>query len=235
MFSGKLTKPEDFIVREILDERFSRKYRRTCKGVEKMCGEHSLYLLQKKNMNTRDAINLIAKKLCISRGAIGYAGLKDKNAVSYQYITISKGPEKNLSFRDIALTFMRSIDRRLGRGDLIGNEFEITLHNCRNVQELPEKIKKIRQGIPNFFGPQRFGVLKNNHIKGRMIIHRRKLPENMGKEDKRAQHNVQRRRKTVGNKAGCELQNYRGQRLSSFFTAQRFLRYCCIECNRHSR
>ncbi len=181
MFSGKLTKPEDFIVREVIDERLARKFIRTENGIEKMSGRYSLYLMKKRNWNTRDAIKFISNKLKIPASFVGYAGLKDKNAVTYQHITIKDGPEKSFIFKDISLIFQKKVNRMLSPGDLRGNNFEITLHGCRNTEELEKIIPCIEKGFANFFGRQRFGLGKN-HLTGRKIIRQKEIPGGISKE-----------------------------------------------------
>ena len=167
---GKLQNPEDFIVKEIIDRKFFSKYSRKNK-VELSEGKNSLVLLKKRNMTTHQAVKIIAEKYGIGKKEISYAGLKDKFAVTEQYMTIKKNvdgfKEDNIEVKVIGKT-----DKVLGVGDLIENNFEITLHNCKNIRNIPMILKEIYdKEIPNYFGPQRFST--NNHIIGKLLIKRK--------------------------------------------------------------
>jgi len=166
---GKLLKEEDFLVEEVIDSKFLRKFRRISGRVAPMDGKYSLYILEKRGENTRDAIKQIEKFLRTKD--IGYAGLKDKNAITKQYVTIGGEFEKEINLGSVKLTFLQKIDKHIAVGDLIGNNFTITLHG---IEENPDKIinEILEKGIPNYFGPQRFGVNENNHIAGKFLIKR---------------------------------------------------------------
>src|SRR3989338_6162306 len=85
--------PEDFIVKEINDIKFDDN------------GIYSYFLLKKRNYNTLRAIKIISEKLKIPEKNIGFAGSKDKNAVTEQIISIKNGNKniENIGFRDIEL------------------------------------------------------------------------------------------------------------------------------------
>ena len=134
-------KPEDFIV------------------VEKASypqeeGEYNLYLLIKRNLNTLD----IAKKLNLS-----YAGLKDKNALTFQYVTSLEdyGNLKIEKFKDnfFILKKLRKAKRKIKIGQLEGNYFDI---------KLPEKIKAINEIFINYFDTQR--IKPFNISKGKQLL-----------------------------------------------------------------
>src|SRR3989338_8877930 len=86
---GKILGPEDFIVKEVIDNKFLRKFSRGKKGVQEQ-GTYFLYLLKKENMTTKLALQKIAREFRIKESEIGYAGLKDKFAVTEQYITLKR-------------------------------------------------------------------------------------------------------------------------------------------------
>jgi len=162
---GKLKTPEDFIVKEIINPKFLLRYKRENK-IEEMSGPYSLFLLKKKNLTTEQAISKISK--IFSLRDFGYAGLKDRFAVTYQYVTV-KGKIGEYSDENIEISDIRKINRPIAVGDLIGNEFIITLHDCK-LNKINENVYAIAQGIPNYFGPQRFGKNKNNHVFGKLIL-----------------------------------------------------------------
>ena len=97
----------------------------------------------------------------------GYAGNKDRQAVTEQVISIydvSKDKIENLNIRDIELTFLGNGNRKINLGDLDGNDFVIT------ARDLKKKIAVKKKKIKNFYDEQRFGMKKNNHIVGKALV-----------------------------------------------------------------
>jgi len=152
--------PEDFVVNEETNVILKEK------------GEYSIYLMKKINENTETSIRIIADKLNIDRKKVGYAGLKDKNAITEQYISIantSKVRIDKLQLRNIELKFNGYSSIPISLGDLKGNNFEIIIRNLNkkvDVRKLRSKIKFV-----NYFGEQRFS--KSNVEIGKLIIKRR--------------------------------------------------------------
>jgi tRNA pseudouridine13 synthase len=168
---GFLESPEDFVVREAIDKKFFSKYSRQNK-VKLVEGRNSLLLVKKRNMTTHKAVEIIADKYGINKKDISYAGLKDKFAVTEQYMTMKKAVE-GFKEKDIEVEVVGKTNRMISIGDLLENNFEITLHNCRN-QNMTSILKEISEkGIPNYFGLQRFGFNKNNHVVGKLLIKRK--------------------------------------------------------------
>ncbi len=166
---GQIQTINDFVVDEV--QSFP-KFHRTNRGVAAISGPYSLCLLRKCNMNTKDAIKFLEKF-----GDVGYAGLKDKFAVTTQYVTI-KGDVKNVKTKNLELTKIGNINKPIQIGDLLGNRFRITLHGCRT--ENMKKLAKELTVMPNYFGPQRFS--RDNHEKGRAVLKRRaKYPKERAK------------------------------------------------------
>ncbi len=169
---GALKSCEDFIVREVIEPKFLRRFERTSGGI-KPADKYLLILLKKRNFTTQETLEEIAKKTGISIKDIGYAGLKDKFSVSYQYITIPAEHEEKIrttKMDNIELYNIGKTGKKISVGDLIGNEFEITLHGC-NLKEVSKAIGKL-DAVPNYFGIQRFGRNRNNHIIGRCLVKR---------------------------------------------------------------
>ena len=138
-------RPEDFVVEEILDlPPLGDK------------GPFSYYRLKKRNINTLNAIDLIQKYWKIPRSRIGFCGLKDKRAVTVQYLSIEDGPEKNLQLPNFTLEYLGKTEKPLSLGDAKGNLFTITLRsvNPKIIVKRLEIIKDI--GFANYFGEQRF-------------------------------------------------------------------------------
>lgn len=156
---GLREKPEDFAVREIIHPIFLRKSSE---------GKYTLFLVKKRNMTTHEAIKKLASLGFVD---IGYAGLKDKFAVTWQYMSAMAEPKKyeidNLEVVPVGSS------RKLLPGDLLGNVFAVTLHDCENIEKLPLIIKELLdRGMPNYFGMQRFGRYGKNLEIGKHLVKR---------------------------------------------------------------
>ncbi|MFH0936471.1 MAG: tRNA pseudouridine(13) synthase TruD [Candidatus Woesearchaeota archaeon] len=143
--------PEDFIVKEKIKLDFGK-------------GDYFYYLLKKKDWNTLDAIKAIANKLNILIKNIGFAGNKDKNAITEQVISTYKTKINDIKLKDIELSYLGQGKERINLGDLSENEFVITVRNLDNKRKL--KIIKIK----NYFDEQRFGINKENAIIGKKLV-----------------------------------------------------------------
>ncbi len=143
--------PEDFLVEEQLS------------FVPSGSGPHWLLSVEKRNANTQ----WVAKELGILAGvpidAIGYAGLKDRHAVTRQWFSVpaALGAEYWRAVRtaEFKVLDVQGNSRKLKRGALSGNRFKIRLRDAPwSAAQLEEKLTLIKShGVPNYFGPQRFG------------------------------------------------------------------------------
>jgi tRNA pseudouridine13 synthase len=155
---------EDFIVTEIPLYEFTGD------------GEHLIIKLRKKDLTTWDALNIISNHLGIKSRDIGYAGLKDKNAMTIQYLSLHKQYEKALeSFEHPQIKILEKTyhNNKIKIGHLKGNNFFIRLKRVSPTDntKLQSVLEKIAQfGIANYFGFQRFGVEGDNYKKGEQII-----------------------------------------------------------------
>ena len=155
--------PTDFIVEEIPSIEISS---------EK--DEHSVFLLEKQEVDTFDAIRQIAKKLHISLFEIGYAGLKDKHAFVRQYISIpTRYHVQDLNINSLTLVFVGFHRKKIKIGDLMGNRFAITVRDV-SENELTDISRRAATipicGVPNYFDSQRFGSVIDNEFIGKDII-----------------------------------------------------------------
>ncbi|MFT7616212.1 MAG: tRNA(Glu) U13 pseudouridine synthase TruD [Candidatus Woesearchaeota archaeon] len=142
--------PTDFIVEEIID-------------ITESSGDYILVKMQKTNMNTLDALDTISKHCNINVKEIGYCGLKDKNAVTIQFISLPKKASiANFEHEYIKLTPLHEIQRPLFIGNLVQNKFTITVHNIHDFEITQPK------AMINYFGEQRFST--DNEQIGRHII-----------------------------------------------------------------
>ena len=126
-------------------------------------GKHILALLKKWGTSTFDVIYDIARKLKISASEIGRCGIKDKNAITYQYLSLPKKEFNTLKGRNYILKFIGFIDYPISSKNLVFNEFEIIVRNLNNFEkENFESRKDLVKyfGIPNYYGKQRFLAYK---------------------------------------------------------------------------
>lgn len=144
--------PDDFIVKEISNVKISDK------------GKYHYYRLRKKNRNTLDVVKELGKQLGIPEKNIGFAGSKDKHAVTEQVISVlgSKREVEEVDVEKVSLEPLGHGDEPVTLGDLEGNEFEIVVRDLDDVN-----IKKI-DFVENYFDEQRFS--KNNVEIGRSLV-----------------------------------------------------------------
>ncbi|MDK2868998.1 MAG: tRNA pseudouridine13 synthase [Pyrococcus sp.] len=152
--------PEDFIVKEVIPKSIFK------------AGKCKIYILKKKNWETMAAIKEIAKRVGVHYSEIGFAGTKDRHAVTYQYISICRDVNlEEVKIRDIELKFV-GYGRPLKLGFLLGNFFKIRVRES-NPSLLPSVIEEAKEkgGFPNYFGIQRFGEKRSvNHVVGKLLL-----------------------------------------------------------------
>ena len=141
-------------------------------------GNFIILKIQKQKLSTWDLIDILAKNLKIYENEIGYAGLKDKNATTTQYISIPRKYSKEIKrFKHSKIQILETClhSTKLNIGDLKGNSFEINLHEVdeNDINTIQKRLKSIAKiGMPNYFGYQRFGKdYKQNLEKARRIIY----------------------------------------------------------------
>jgi len=140
-------------------------------------GEHLIVHIRKKDLTTWEMLEILAKYLDINPKDIGYAGLKDKHAMTTQYISIlDKGiKEKIERFQHPKIKILDTTrhNSKIRVGHLKGNHFKIRLKKVLGVQKdkLDSTLKWIeKNGVPNYFGEQRFGVESRNFEDGKKIV-----------------------------------------------------------------
>ncbi|CCE23154.1 tRNA pseudouridine(13) synthase TruD [Methylotuvimicrobium alcaliphilum] len=156
--TGKIrAEPEDFIVNEMLSFEPSGE------------GEHVFLLIEKKGENTEFVARQLARFAGVRQRDIGYAGLKDRHAVTTQWFSVwlpGKEAPQWSDFESETITVHRSIRhaRKLKRGILSGNRFELLIRDWQGDEKrLEDQLSRIKTcGVPNYFGEQRFGNLGQN-------------------------------------------------------------------------
>jgi tRNA pseudouridine13 synthase len=127
-------------------------------------GQHVYLFIEKSDLNTEDLAGQLAKFAGVSPVAIGYAGLKDRHAVTRQWFSVDLAGKSAPDWHKFNTAKISVIEtsrhtRKLKRGAIRGNQFQITLSQFSGDQEdLTRRLEYIQQqGIPNYFGEQRFG------------------------------------------------------------------------------
>ncbi|WP_252180072.1 tRNA pseudouridine(13) synthase TruD [Endozoicomonas sp. 4G] len=144
--------PEDFIVEEELP------------FVPEGEGEHAYINVQKTGENTDWVAGQIARFAGVKRSAVSYAGRKDRQGITRQWFSVwlpgQEAPEwSGLSSESLNIIAATRHGKKLKTGALKGNRFIITLRSVSVSQALLEERLKLiaSQGVPNYFGEQRFG------------------------------------------------------------------------------
>jgi tRNA pseudouridine13 synthase len=146
------TVPEDFFVEEIAGFEHSGE------------GEHLLLTIEKRGLNTAAVAKRLAQWANVPEMAIGYAGMKDRHAVTRQRFSVHLpkriAPEQaSLQSEDLTVTHSAWHNRKLPRGALAGNRFVLVLREVTGERALIEERLRLiaARGLPNWFGEQRFG------------------------------------------------------------------------------
>jgi len=144
--------PDDFIVEE------------RSKIQPGTAGAYTYFLLEKRQVTTPDAIRKLAFASKLPTKMFGYAGNKDKQAVTMQMCSVKRVPRLPIKLNNMKVTVLGRGRDPISLGDLEGNTFTITV---RNINLLPG----IKTKFLNLFGVQRFG--RNNVDVGRAIVKRK--------------------------------------------------------------
>jgi tRNA pseudouridine13 synthase len=126
-------------------------------------GEHTYFEIEKDDCSTLDAVGRIARALGVPPGEIGYAGLKDRKAITRQILSVRLVPPQRvqaLQLPHIKILWARLHENKLRMGHLRGNRFTIRIRNVypfarENTGAIIRRL--VQSGSPNYFGPQRFG------------------------------------------------------------------------------
>ena len=132
-------------------------------------GEHLLLTVEKRGLTTADVAARLARWAGVRDVAVGYAGLKDRHAVTRQRFTVHLPGREAPEFATLESDALRVVashrhSRKLPRGALAGNRFDLVL---RDVVGEPSAVDARLQviaarGVPNYFGEQRFGRAGDN-------------------------------------------------------------------------
>lgn len=145
--------PEDFVVDETLS------FEPTGEG------EHHFLQIKKRGANTEWVARQLAKFAGVTNQAVSYAGLKDRHAVTTQWFSVhipgkSQPDWQMVNNEEFYVCHATRHIRKLKRGAIAHNRFEIVLRDIESADlaAFDARLTQIREhGVPNYFGPQRFG------------------------------------------------------------------------------
>lgn len=127
-------------------------------------GGHAMLLIEKTGTNTDWLAKQLAQFAGVEEVAIGYAGLKDRHAITTQWFTVKlEGHEEpdwsEFNADDCQIKILTRHNKKLKRGVLAGNRFKLTLTSLQGDRSLWEQgLERIKaEGVPNYFAEQRFG------------------------------------------------------------------------------
>ena len=149
---------EDFIVREKLSFEPEGE------------GTHAFLYIKKTDTNTDWLIRQLARFVGTEAKNIGYAGLKDRNAVTYQWLSVNLEGIEEPNWDDFKVIGCEIVEKtyhrkKLKRGSIQYNQFQIVLRDIESKYDtdIAARIEKIKlSGVPNYFAQQRFGHSYNN-------------------------------------------------------------------------
>ena len=132
-------------------------------------GEHLCLHIEKRGENTRWVAKLLAEHFGVDEMAIGYCGLKDRRAVTRQWFSVHLPNTSDVSVQGISTSEFQVLEscrhhKKLRRGMHQGNSFVIRLRQVQGARDdLEIRLQSVaEQGVPNYFGEQRFGIDAGN-------------------------------------------------------------------------
>jgi tRNA pseudouridine13 synthase len=143
--------PEDFFVDELMG------------FVPEGEGEHLWLQIRKRDANTADVITRLSGILSVSPKVIGHSGLKDRWAVTQQWISVQlPGQDAPDLLGEIApgmeVIAQHRHTKKLRPGTHKANAFNIRLRNVSDIDAVEQALERVaKDGVPNYFGSQRFG------------------------------------------------------------------------------
>lgn len=144
---------EDFRVTERLAE-----------GYLEAEGPFTVYRVRKKKLTSFEAAQELAELAGVPRDAVSFAGLKDRQGVTIQYMSVEGGKPVALKVDGLTIEPVGRAQTEIQSVHSLGNEFEITLREIRrnDLEKMRDAAEIVRRcGVPNYFDEQRFGNLRH--------------------------------------------------------------------------
>lgn len=167
---GKIrTKYEDFYVEEIPESEPSG------------TGPNTWFFIEKVGRDTLDVVLDVARDLHVDRKRMGFAGMKDKRAVTRQWLCVSNSEVEDIEkLRDklykVDILKIMQNEKKLRIGQLVGNKFRLLVRDIKDPEKSSEVANEVlaelsKRGVPNYYGWQRFGKKRSNtHLVGKALL-----------------------------------------------------------------
>ena len=157
-------KPEDFAVEEV--------------PLYHACGEgeHTYFEVEKTNLSTLEAVDRLSRELGRDFREFGFAGLKDRRGITRQVLSVADCPPDrvdSLELGRLRVLWARRHTNKLRVGHLRGNRFHVRIRETNpQARASAEPILDVigEKGLPNYFGPQRFGSRGDAQWVGRALL-----------------------------------------------------------------
>jgi len=145
------TIPEDFRVRELLE------------WPEVTGGDFVVHRLRKEKLSTAEALSMLSRECKVERKGIAYAGLKDRQGITDQFITIERRAVE-LTLNNLRVEPVGATSEPITSKQSQGNAFEVVVRDLQPTQaaQLRRSLPSlVRSGFPNYFDDQRFGCIRH--------------------------------------------------------------------------
>lgn len=157
------TTPEDFVVDELPAYPLSGE------------GDHVFVRIEKRGHTTAHVVRELSRQLGLDERSVGVAGLKDRHAVTTQWLSLPSKAQTRLDSLDMEGVRVLDVTRhgnKLGMGHLRGNRFRVRVRGApggvATAQAVLDELTRV--GVPNYFGPQRFGLGGLNAEEGLRVL-----------------------------------------------------------------
>ena len=139
-------------------------------------GDHTYVFFEKRGHNTKFVIDEFCRQLGIRFKDLGVAGLKDRHAVTRQWISFPakfEGRLEGFALPEVRVLEVTRHSNKLGMGHLRGNRFRLRVRGAQadalgRARAILDRLEKT--GVPNYFGPQRFGNTGENAVRGLELV-----------------------------------------------------------------
>ena len=162
-------------------------------------GDHLFVQLRKTDLGTTDVARLLARQTGISQRDIGYSGMKDRRGECSQWFSLKTAASAaesalhSLESEQLQILDIQRNDRKLRIGTHRANDFRVLLRDCEGEREhFDQRLQGLaRTGMPNYFGPQRFGrEMSNLHQVLDLFASAASSNSTRGRRDKQRRHGM---------------------------------------------
>jgi tRNA pseudouridine13 synthase len=139
-------------------------------------GAHTFVRVEKRGRTTEEVARLLARLAGVAHAEVGYAGRKDKQAVTRQWLSVpGLDPARALALEADGVRALEAVrhGQRLRTAQLRGNRFELVVRELsgEQLERAPGRAERLRRvGLPNKFGLQRFGLAGDNAERARSLL-----------------------------------------------------------------